>query len=83
MAGWKEWPLARSGGSAEPDVLLALDIGNTATTVGVWRDMELLGPWSLSTHRSRTADEMGLLFRNLLASADIHPDQIRDRSHRR
>lgn len=38
-------------------VLLAIDVGNTNTVFGLYREREPLGQWRISTVRERTADE--------------------------
>lgn len=48
-------------------MLLVIDIGNTNTSLGVFDGHELLAHWRLTTERSRTADEWGVLSRNLFA----------------
>jgi type III pantothenate kinase len=57
-------------------VLLALDVGNTHTTIGVFRENEILRRWRLSTTRERTVDELGILLRNLCQWSQISPDDI-------
>ena len=47
--------------------LLALDIGNTNTVVGLIRNRKLAHSWRLTTVRERTSDEHGILIRNLLS----------------
>jgi type III pantothenate kinase len=47
-------------------VLLAVDVGNTETMLGVFRDRELAWTWRISTVRERTADELALLFGGFL-----------------
>jgi type III pantothenate kinase len=50
-------------------MLLAFDIGNTETTVGLFRDETLLSQWRLTTNTPRTADELAVMLRQLLAAA--------------
>jgi type III pantothenate kinase len=57
-------------------LLLALDVGNTNTTVGVFRGSEILLRWRLTTARNRTVDELGILLRQLCQWAEIAPDDI-------
>lgn len=57
-------------------MLLALDVGNTHTTIGVFRDKEILRRWRLSTVRERTVDEIGILLRQLCEWAEIPPGDI-------
>jgi type III pantothenate kinase len=50
-------------------MLLAIDVGNTNTVLGLYRlegeKPELVAHWRVTTHRSQTADEYGVLFVNL------------------
>jgi type III pantothenate kinase len=48
-------------------MLLALDVGNTNVTIGVFEDARLIAHWRLSTIHEQTADEWGILLRNLFA----------------
>jgi type III pantothenate kinase len=47
-------------------VLLAVDVGNTQTVLGLYPDGGLTGHWRLATERSTTADELGVLLGGLL-----------------
>ena len=47
-------------------MLLAVDVGNTQTVLGLFRDAELVDHWRLATERSSTADELGVLLTGLL-----------------
>jgi type III pantothenate kinase len=57
-------------------LLLAADVGNTHTTVGVFRGEEILRRWRLTTARNRTVDELGILLRQLCQWSQISPDDI-------
>jgi type III pantothenate kinase len=46
-------------------MLLAIDVGNTNTVLGVFEKAELRAHWRLTTKREQTADEYGILIRNL------------------
>lgn len=46
-------------------MLLAIDAGNTNLTIGVYRKRTLETSWRLRTVRERTADEWGILLREL------------------
>jgi type III pantothenate kinase len=52
-------------------VLLALDAGNTNVTIGVFDGPALVSRWRLKTIRDQTADEWGVLLRNLFALASL------------
>ena len=49
-----------------PGMLLALDVGNTQTHFGTFRDGELVEHWRFATVRTSTADELGAALANLL-----------------
>jgi len=46
--------------------LLAIDIGNTNTVVGLLKSGKLVQSWRLTTVRERTSDEHGILIKSLL-----------------
>jgi type III pantothenate kinase len=52
-------------------VLLAADVGNTETVLGVFKGPELAHTWRLSTQPERTADELALQLTGLLAQHGI------------
>ena len=47
-------------------MLLAADVGNTQTVLGLYPDGELADHWRLATERSTTADELGVVLGGLL-----------------
>jgi len=47
-------------------VLLAVDVGNTQTALGLYSGSDLSENWRLATERSTTADELGVLLSGLL-----------------
>ena len=47
-------------------MLLVVDVGNTQTHFGTFRDAELVEHWRFATVRESTADELGAALRNLL-----------------
>ena len=47
-------------------MLLAVDVGNTQTVLGIYPDGELTDHWRVATERSTTADELGVLLAGLL-----------------
>jgi type III pantothenate kinase len=46
--------------------LLAVDVGNTQTVLGLFEGPELTEHWRLATDPARTGDELGVLWRSLL-----------------
>src|SRR5580765_5971058 len=58
-------------------MLLVVDVGNTQTHFGTYRDGALVEHWRFATVRESTADELGAALRNLLelrgvGLADLH-----------
>jgi type III pantothenate kinase len=65
-------------------MLLAIDVGNTNTVLGLYRlptpadpaPATLLADWRITTHRNPTVDEIGILFRDLFALRNIDIAQV-------
>ena len=75
-------------------MLLAIDVGNTNTVLGLYRldgeagspttglgrggaeKPELAANWRVTTHRTQTTDEYGVLFVNLFQMNDLAPSQV-------
>jgi type III pantothenate kinase len=66
-------------------MLLVLDVGNTNTVLGVYSTDEngvagqgqLQAHWRVTSTRTQTVDEYGVLFRNLFAMKNIDPTAIK------
>ena len=58
-------------------MLLAVDVGNTNITLGLFRGADLVGHWRLSTEKSRTADEYAVQLFALLAQAGHGAEEIK------
>jgi type III pantothenate kinase len=59
------------GRGGEAHLLLAVNVGNTNTVLGVFRGDELQWQWRMSTQAERTADELAVLLGGLLEQADL------------
>lgn len=57
-------------------MLLTIDVGNTNTVLGVFREAELIANWRLTTARTQTVDEYGVLTRNLFSLAGLNKEMI-------
>jgi type III pantothenate kinase len=61
-------------------MLLALDVGNTNTVLGLFRlegdKPELAAHWRVTTHRTQTVDEYGVFFVNLFEMHGMAPNQV-------
>lgn len=58
-------------------MVLAVDIGNTNIVFGVFDGGRIMCHWRIGTDKSKTSDEYGILFRELMKLRDIDPDSIR------
>jgi type III pantothenate kinase len=58
-------------------MLLALDVGNSNITIGVFDGPKLERHWRLRTVHDQTSDEWGILLRNLFALGSLDLDRIR------
>jgi type III pantothenate kinase len=58
-------------------MILVLDVGNTNIVIGVYQKKKLLHNWRLSTNRSATVDEYGIMIDNLFRHAQIHVIDIK------
>ncbi len=59
-------------------MILAIDVGNTNVTLGVFDGEKLVSIFRLTTGITRTSDEYGMSLRNTLTVNGIDPDQIED-----
>ncbi len=57
-------------------MLLALDAGNTNVTIGVFESGKLIADWRLRTILGQTADEWGVLVRNLFELANLDVTEV-------
>lgn len=57
-------------------MLLALDVGNTNITMGVFKEEKLIGTFRLSTQIARTSDEFGTLILDVLERNNIDGNNI-------
>ncbi|GAG44808.1 unnamed protein product, partial [marine sediment metagenome] len=59
-------------------MLLAIDIGNTDTTLGVFEGEELRATWHMATGIHRMADEYAALLLNLLHHQELDISEIKE-----
>ncbi|MGH9488352.1 MAG: type III pantothenate kinase [Terriglobales bacterium] len=57
-------------------MLLALDIGNSNTVIGLFAGVRLQASWRLTTARHQTADEFALALGGLLSTHALAPERI-------
>jgi len=57
-------------------MLLAIDIGNTTVTLGVFDRERLVAVWRLASDQERLADEYGAILLNLLAADGLRREDI-------
>ena len=56
-------------GDTVNNVLLAIDVGNTNLTFGIFRGDEILGTFRMTTKLPRTSDEFGIWIKTFWRSA--------------
>lgn len=59
-------------------MLLAIDVGNTNFTCGIFDGENLVTTFRMTTKEKRTSDEYGFLFRGLVESRGVRSEQITD-----
>jgi type III pantothenate kinase len=57
-------------------MLLAIDIGNTNTSLGIFDGENLIEHWRIATACERTSDELGVLIRQILALSNFDYQKI-------
>lgn len=59
-------------------MLMVIDVGNTNTALGIYREGRLLHNWRITTDKTRTVDEYAMLIHELLRLGDISFAAIED-----
>ncbi len=57
-------------------MLLAIDIGNTNITLGLYNDEDPGPRWRVATDHERMPDEFGLQFVGFISHAGVQPQEI-------
>jgi len=57
-------------------MLLAIDVGNTHTVLGLFDGTELRADWRIGTRKEITDDELGVLLRALFAGRNLDPGAV-------
>jgi len=52
-------------------MILVIDVGNSHTVIGVYKEEKLLGHWRISTNLKKTEDEYGILIKGLLDNSKL------------
>ncbi len=59
-------------------MLVAIDIGNTNITIGIFEGDELIGNYRMTTKVRRTSDEYGFMLKTFLNNSHIHKSDVDD-----
>ncbi len=59
-------------------MLLAFDVGNTNIVLGVYKDEELIRYWRISTDKSKSSDELGMLVNQLFIYEGLSLKDVED-----
>jgi len=57
-------------------MLFVIDIGNTHTVAGIFKDNRIIRQWRIKTDPRMTSDELGISYHNLFSIAGVHMDDI-------
>lgn len=58
-------------------MLLAVDIGNTNTVMGLFKNENLVHDWRIRTEVNATIDEYGIIIRSLFQASDCRMDEVK------
>jgi len=58
-------------------MILVIDVGNTHTVIGVYKEEKLQGHWRISTDLNKTEDEYGMLVKSLLSDSNLSFSDIK------
>ncbi len=64
--------------SGETGLLMAIDVGNTDTVIGLFEDGALVRNWRVQTEPERRADEYGMLVWSLFHAAGLEVPRVSD-----
>ncbi len=62
--------------NASSELLMAIDVGNTHTVIGLFAGKCLEHHWRIVTEQERTADEYGMLMWSLFHASDMHKPSV-------
>ncbi len=68
-------PHAKQGGDPNGP-LMAIDVGNTHTVIGLYQGKKLLRHWRIATEPERTSDEYGMLMWSLYHAAGMQVPEV-------
>ncbi len=58
-------------------MILTMDVGNTNTVLGLYKENEMRTHWRISTDKNKTPDEYGILLHNLFESANLSSNKVK------
>jgi type III pantothenate kinase len=58
-------------------MLLVIDVGNTHTVLGIYKDNQLFKYWRISTKINKTVDECGIFLRNLFLHNNLDYHEVK------
>ena len=58
-------------------MLLAIDVGNTNISIGIFKSRDLINTWRISTDVSKTTDEYATLLRQIILDSGIELSKIK------
>ncbi|MCI5133287.1 MAG: type III pantothenate kinase, partial [Candidatus Electrothrix sp. EH2] len=58
-------------------MLFTVDVGNSQTVSGIFKDRQLLHQWRLKSDRDKTADELAVRYHSLFQMEGIRREEIK------
>jgi len=59
-------------------MLLAIDIGNTQTAIGLFRGDRIISSWRMITRENETGDELASIIFSFLRNSDFNPSDVKN-----
>ena len=72
----KTSPKSRKTKDSAKRVVVTVDVGNSHTVIGIFRDLEIVEYWRLTTRAAATADEVFLRVSGLVNRSSVQPNEV-------
>lgn len=57
-------------------MLLAIDVGNTNTVIGIFENKKIIRDWRINTRKETTGDEFGIIIKSLFTESSVSHEDI-------
>jgi type III pantothenate kinase len=59
------------------EMIICIDIGNTNTSIGIFKGSELIHHWRIYSDKERTSDEIWVILNTFLSSSNLIPEELK------